>query len=702
MVTKQIEIGGKLFSIETGRFAKQANGSVMVRYGDTMVLVTAVASPEAKPDQDFFPLQVEYREKTSAAGKFPGGYIKREGRPSEKEILSARLIDRPIRPLFPGEFKNETQVIAFVLSHDGENDADVLAAVGASAALTISDIPFECPMAEVRVGRLNGSFIVNPTFQQLKDCDIELVVGGTADSLMMVEGESRQISESELLDALKFAHEEIKKIVQLQNELRSEVGRPKMVVPQSQVDELIKKDVYDLAYDKLKQIVYSILTKEERSQKNNELIDFVKKSIAEKYPEQEKVIDELLHDLEKEFMRERILKEGIRLDGRNTKQIRPITIDLGILPRTHGSVLFTRGETQSLTSVTLGTKNDEQTIDGLIEEYTKKFMLHYNFPPFSVGEVGRMTGVGRREIGHGHLAERALKVVVPAEDQFPYTMRVISDILESNGSSSMATVCAGSLSLMDGGVPIKKAVAGIAMGLVKEGDQYAILSDILGNEDHLGDMDFKVAGTDEGITAFQMDIKIHGISFEIMEKALQQAKDGRLHILKIMNEAIIQPRESLSQFAPRLLTMKVDTDQIGLIIGPGGKTIQGMQRLFGVEIAIDDTGTVNIASPNKENAAKCKEYIKKMTATPEVGEIYDGIITKIMDFGAFVEILPGKEGLLHISQIDNKRVNKVTDYFKEGDKVTVKLLKVENGKFSLSRKDLLKETSNANKTEAVS
>ncbi len=702
MVTKQIEIGGKLFSIETGRFAKQANGSVMVRYGDTMVLVTAVASPEAKPDQDFFPLQVEYREKTSAAGKFPGGYIKREGRPTEKEILSSRLIDRPIRPLFPGEFKNETQVIAFVLSHDGENDADVLAAVGASAALTISDIPFECPMAEVRVGRLNGSFIVNPTFQQLKDCDIELVVAGTADSLMMVEGESRQISESELLDALKFAHEEIKKIVQLQNELRSEVGKPKMVVPQSQVDELIKKDVYDLAYDKLKQIVYSILTKEERSQKNNELIDFVKKSIAEKYPEQEKVIDELLHDLEKEFMRERILKEGIRLDGRNTKQIRPITIDLGILPRTHGSALFTRGETQSLTSVTLGTKNDEQTIDGLIEEYTKKFMLHYNFPPFSVGEVGRMTGVGRREIGHGHLAERALKVVVPAEDQFPYTMRVISDILESNGSSSMATVCAGSLSLMDGGVPIKKAVAGIAMGLVKEGDQYAILSDILGNEDHLGDMDFKVAGTDEGITAFQMDIKIHGISFEIMEKALQQAKDGRLHILKIMNEAIVQPRESLSQFAPRLLTMKVDTDQIGLIIGPGGKTIQGMQRLFGVEIAIDDTGTVNIASPNKENAAKCKEYIKKMTATPEVGEIYDGIITKIMDFGAFVEILPGKEGLLHISQIDNKRVNKVTDYFKEGDKVTVKLLKVENGKFSLSRKELLKENSTVNKTEAVS
>jgi polyribonucleotide nucleotidyltransferase len=702
MVTKQIEIGGKLFSIETGRFAKQANGSVMVRYGDTMVLVTAVASSEAKPDQDFFPLQVEYREKTSAAGKFPGGYIKREGRPSEKEILSARLIDRPIRPLFPSDFKNETQVIAFVLSHDGENDADVLAAVGASAALTISDIPFECPMGEVRVGRLDGSFIVNPTFQQLKDCDIDLVVGGTADSLMMVEGESKQISESELLEALKFAHEEIKKIIQMQNELRGEIGKPKMVIPQTSADESLKNDVYGLAYDNLKQIVYSILSKEERSQKNNELSEFVKTSLAEKYPEQEKAINELLHDLEKDLMRKRILKEGIRLDGRNTKQIRPITIDLGILPRTHGSALFTRGETQSLTSVTLGTKNDEQIIDGLVDEYTKKFMLHYNFPPFSVGEVGRMTGVGRREIGHGHLAERALRSMIPSEDQFPYTMRVISDILESNGSSSMATVCAGSLSLMDGGVPIKKAVAGIAMGLVKEGEQYAILSDILGNEDHLGDMDFKVAGTDEGITAFQMDIKIHGISFDIMENALQQAKEGRLHILKVMNDAISRPREFLSQFAPRLLTMKVETDQIGLIIGPGGKTIQGMQRLFGVEIAIDDDGTVNIASPNKENATKCKEYIKKMTATPEVGEVYDGVVTKIMDFGAFVEILPGKEGLLHISQIDNKRVNKVTDYFKEGDKVTVKLLKVENGKFSLSRKELLKANSNANKTEAVS
>ena len=691
LVKKEIEINGKVLSIETGRFAKQANGAVMITYGETMVLVSAVSAEEPKEGLDYFPLQVEYREKTSAAGKFPGGYIKREGRPTEKEILSARLVDRPIRPLFPEQYNNETQVIALVFSFDGENDADVLAAVGASAALTISDIPFEGPMAEVRVGRINGQLIVNPTHQQLKESDIELVIAGTSDSIMMVEGESKEVSESELLDALKFAQQEITKIVQLQNELREAVGKPKREVPENVIDEALKNDVYQLAETKFKEIVYSVLSKDERSSQNKALAVTVKESLAEKYPEQEKVIGEILHDLEKDLMRERILKEGIRLDGRNTKQIRPITVELGVLPRTHGSALFTRGETQSLTTITLGTKNDEQTIDGLIEEYSKKFMLHYNFPPFSVGEVGRMTGVGRREIGHGNLAERALKMVAPAEDSFPYTMRVISDILESNGSSSMATVCAGSLALMDGGVPVKSSVAGIAMGLVKEGESFAVLSDILGNEDHLGDMDFKVAGTEKGITAFQMDIKIKGISFEIMETALNQAKEGRAHILGIMNEAINTPRENLSPYAPRLLTIKVDVDQIGLIIGPGGKTIQGMQRKFGVDINIEEDGTVSIASPDRDSAANCKEYIKKMTASPEVGEIYDGVITKIMDFGAFVEILPGKEGLLHISQIDNKRVNKVTDYFKEGDKVRVKLLKVENGKFSLSRKELLNE-----------
>ena len=691
VVKKEVEIGGRLFSIETGKYAKQANGSVMVRYGDTMVLVTAVAASEAKEGLDYFPLQVEYREKTSAAGKFPGGYIKREGRPTEKEILSSRLCDRPIRPLFPPSFTNETQVVAMVMSYDGENDPDVLAACGASAALAISDIPFDGPMAEVRIGRVAGELIVNPTHEQIKLGDIELVVAGTADSIMMVEGESKEVSEQELLDALKFAQQEIKKIVDLQNQLSADAGKTKWVVAEKTIDANIKKDIYDLAEVKYKEIVYSILAKEERSAKNKELSESVKKALAEKYLEQEKVIGEILHDMEKDLMRERILKEGIRLDGRNTTQVRPITIELGNLPRTHGSALFTRGETQSLTNVTLGTKDDEQTVDGLLAEYTKKFYLQYNFPPFSVGEVGRMSGVGRREIGHGNLAERSLRQVLPADDVFPYTVRIISDILESNGSSSMATVCAGSLAMMDAGVPVTKAVSGIAMGLVKEGNDYAVLSDILGNEDHLGDMDFKVAGTSDGITGFQMDIKIQGISFEIMEKALHQAKEGRMHILGKMNEAISKPNESLSPYAPRLITMNVATDQIGLIIGPGGKTIQGMQRLFGVDINIEDDGTINIASPNKENAQQAKEYIKKLTATPEVGEVYDGVVTKIADFGAFVEILPGKEGLLHISEIDNKRVNKVSDYLKVGDKITVKLLKVEGGKFSLSRRKLLAE-----------
>ncbi len=699
LISKEVEIGGKTFSFETGRFAKQANGAVMVRYGDTMVLVTAVAQSEPKEDQDFFPLQVEYREKTSAAGKFPGGFIKREGRPTEKEILSARLIDRPIRPLFPKDFNNETQVIAFVLSYDGENDADVLGAAGASAALTISDIPFDGPIAEVRVGRVDGEFVVNPTESQIKTSDLELVVAGTADSIIMVEGESREVSETDLLNALQFAQAEIKKIVDLQIELKEAVGKVKWDVQPKEIDETLKKDVYSIAEEKQKQVVYSVLTKEERSSKNKEILAEVNTALTEKYPEQEKVIGEIIHDMEKEMMRDRILNEGIRLDGRDTTQVRPISIDLGVLPRTHGSALFTRGETQSLTTITLGTKSDEQIIDGLSEEYKKKFMLHYNFPPFSVGEVGRMTGVGRREVGHGNLAERALKIVFPRESEFPYTVRVISDILESNGSSSMATVCAGSLAMMEAGIPIKKAVSGIAMGLVKEGDKYAILSDILGNEDHLGDMDFKVAGTSDGITAFQMDIKIQGISFEIMEKALHQAKEGRMHILSKMNEAIKQPREQLSTYAPRLITMHVETDQIGLIIGPGGKTIQGMQRLYGVEINIEDDGTINIASPNRENATKCKEYIKKLTATPEAGEVYEGVVTKLMDFGAFVEILPGKEGLLHISQIDNKRVEKVSDYFKPGDKVTVKLLKIENGKFSLSRKELLNEKSKSEKNK---
>ncbi len=690
MVTKQIEIGGKILSIETGRFAKQANGAVMVTYGETMVLVTAVSAPEMKEDVDFFPLQVEYREKTSAAGKFPGGFLKREGRPSEKEILSSRLIDRPIRPLFPEEFKYETQVVANVFSFDGENDPDVLGAIGASAALTVSNIPFNGPIAEVRVCRVEGEYIVNPTHAQTEAGDLELVVAGTADSIMMVEGEAKNVSEEVLLEALQVAQEAIKKIVALQLELAAELSITKRAIPVKAIDPELEKAVIAVVEAPLKELVSSVLAKEERAEKGKALLEAAKAAVAEKFPEQDKVVKTIIHDLEKVYVRERILNEGLRLDGRNTKQIRPITIELGLLPRTHGSALFTRGETQSLTTLTLGTKNDEQIIDGLKEEYTKRFLLHYNFPPFSVGEVGRMSGVGRREIGHGNLAERSLKYLIPSDDKFPYTVRLISDILESNGSSSMATVCAGSLALMDGGAPVETAVAGIAMGLIKEGDKFAILSDILGAEDHLGDMDFKVAGTSTGITGFQMDIKIQGISFEIMQKALAQAKEGRLHILGIMNQAISAPKADLSKYAPRLLTLEIEQDQIGGIIGPAGKTIQKMQRTFGVEISIEDSGKVSIASPNLDNAQRCRDYIAKLTKFPEIGAIYEGEVVKLLEFGAIVELLPGKTGMIHISEIDVKRVNKVTDYFKIGDKVKVKLLKVENNKTSLSRKEVIK------------
>jgi len=705
IVKKEVEIGGKILSIETGLMAKQSNGSVIVRYGDTMVLVTAVAASEPKEDQDFFPLQVEYREKLFAAGKFPGGFIKREGRPSEKEILTARLIDRPIRPLFPKEYLNETQIVAQVYSFDGENDADVVAAIGASAALAISDIPFLEPVGEVRVCRINGQFVVNPTHQQIPEADLELTVAGTMDSIMMVEGEAKEISETDFLAALKFAHQEIIKVVKLQNELVEECGKPKIEVAVKEVNEEMVADVNKLAYDKYAEIVSTKLAKEERYDKNKELNNEVLETLEEKYPEEEKAIKAVLHDIEKELMRKRILEEGKRLDGRTLTEVRPISVHLGLLPRTHGSSLFTRGETQSLTNVTLGTKRDEQIVDGLQEEYSKSFILHYNFPPFSVGEVGRFGGVGRREVGHGNLAERALKFIVPEEEKFPYTVRVNSDILESNGSSSMATVCAGSLAMMDAGVPVKCSISGIAMGLVKEGNEFAILTDILGNEDHLGDMDFKVAGSRKGITAIQMDIKIQGISFEIMEKALAQALDGRMHILDIMDEALPQSRENISPYAPTLLFTVVPVDKIGSIIGPGGKNIQAIQRDFSVEINIEEDGKVNIAGANSELAQKAKDYIKLMVAEPEEGKKYNGKVVKTTDFGAFVEILPGHQGLLHISQIDHSRVKKVTDVLNEGDMVKVQLVKIENGKLSLSRKVLLekpvenKEPKEGEKTE---
>jgi len=691
IIRKEVEIGGKKLTLETGRLAKQADGAVMVRYGDTMVLVTAVASSEAREDIDFFPLSVEYREKAFAAGKFPGGFFKREGRPTEKEVLSSRLIDRPIRPLFPKDFKNETQIMASVYSFDGENDSDVLAAVGASAALHISRIPLVEPIGEVRVGRVDGELIVNPTMKQVEESDIELTVAGTADSIMMVEGEAKEISEEDFLKALRFAHEEIKKLVHVQNELRDACGIEKMNVVEKSYAEGLEQDVKELAYDKYSEIVGMSLAKEERSTKNKELNESVLEALAEKYPEQEKDIKQILHDIEKELMRKRILENQPRLDGRSLTDIRQIWIDLGLLPRTHGSALFTRGETQSLMTLTLGTKGDEQIVDGLQEEYKKRFILHYNFPPFCVGEVGRFMGTGRREIGHGNLAERALKFIIPNVEAFPYIIRLNSDILESNGSSSMATVCSGTLAMMDGGVPINTMIAGIAMGLVKEGEEYSVLSDILGNEDHLGDMDFKVAGSEKGITAIQMDIKIQGISFEIMERALHQAKDGRLHILAKMKEAIAEPRAGISQFAPTLLFTKIRPEKIGSVIGPGGKVIQGIQKEFSVDIAIDEDGTVNIAGQDKQKAEAAREYIKKLTQEPEIGKVYDAKVIKIQDYGAFVEFLPNIQGLLHISQLDTKRVEKVDSVIKEGEMIKVKLIKVENGKFSLSRKALLTE-----------
>jgi polyribonucleotide nucleotidyltransferase len=697
--TKEVEVDGKKISIEYGRYARQANAAVMVTSGETMVFVAATMAKQAREGFDYFPLQVEYREKAFAAGKYPGGFFKREARPTEKEILSSRLIDRPIRPLFSSSFKNETQVIAQVYSYDGENDPDVLAAVGASAALTISDIPFLEPIGEVRVARNDGKFIVNPTKTQTAESDIELTIAGTASSIVMVEGEAKEMSEDELLEGLRIAHEEIKKIVNIQNELRAECGKEKYIVEEKEILEELIKDVNDLAHDKYAALVSTTLGKDERSTKNSELNKEVLEALAEKYEDQEGTIKEILHDLEKDLMRKQILNDGQRLDGRTTTQIRPITVEHSLLARTHGSALFTRGETQSLTTLTLGSKSDEQIIDGLDDEYKKRFILHYNFPPYSVGEVGRVGFTGRREIGHGNLAERALKYAIPSEDVFPYSIRIHSDILESNGSSSMATVCAGSLALMDGGVPSKSAIAGIAMGLILEDDKYSILSDISGNEDHLGDMDFKVAGSSEGITAIQMDIKIQGLSIEIMENALRQAKVGRMEILKTMNDVLPAPKTELSIYAPKQLTTQINPEKIGAIIGPGGKVIQGMQKEFSVDISIEEDGKVFISGQLKENVLKTKERIQGLVAEPVLGKVYEAKVVKIMDFGAFVEFMPGQQGLLHISQIDVKRVDKVEDVLKEGEMITVKLIKMEHGKSSLSRKVLLTEEANKEKSE---
>lgn len=698
MVTsKQMELGGRTLKLETGKLAKQANGAVLATYGDTVVLCSVVAANAVKEGQDFFPLQVEFREKTAAVGKIPGGFFKREARPSEKEILTSRLIDRPIRPLFPEEFMVDTQVICTVYSSDQENDADVVAAVAASAALMVSDIPFEGPMSEVRVGRINGEYIVNPTFTQLKDSDMDMIVGGTEDSIVMVEGDSHEASETDILKAIEFAHENIKKICQMQKEFAAERNVIKRVVIPAEVNTALVDEVKALASKTIAEIHRSDVTKDERSQKYKELYESITEELKEKYPEQDKAIAKAFDDIQYYDMREMILSDGRRLDGRKTTDIRPISCEVGYLPRNHGSALFTRGETQSLTSMTLGTKSDQQIIDGLFDVGKKRFMLHYNFPPFSTGETGRYGSTGRREIGHGHLAERSLEGMLPEEADFPYTIRIVSDILESNGSSSMATVCAGTLALMDGGVQIKRPVAGIAMGLIKEGSRVAVLSDILGNEDFLGDMDFKVCGTTQGITGFQMDIKIKGVSFEVMETALAQAKEGRMHILNIMKEAIAEPRANISDYAPHLYTIMVPIDMIGAVIGPGGKNIRHIIEMSGAEINIDDDGTVVIAALSGESAAIAQAMIGKITEMPEKGKTYNGKVVKTTDFGAFVEILPGKEGLLHISQIDKKRVAKVEDVLKRGDMITVKVLEIDKatGKVSLSHKAVMEDEEKA-------
>jgi len=591
---------------------------------------------------------------------------------------------------------DETQVLVTVYSSDMQHDGDVLGACAASAALMVSDVPFDGPIAEVRVGRIDGQFVINPVFADLDRSDMDVTVAGTEDSIVMVEGAAREISEADMIAALKFGHDAIKTLCAVQKELAKAVNKQKRPVATLEIPEGLEAEIKNISAERIKELSRTVLAKEQRSEATHSVYDDTLKALAEKYPEKDLLISELLHDLESEAMRTTILSEKKRLDGRGLTDIRPITIEIGVLPRTHGSALFTRGETQSLTTTTLGTKMDEQMIDGLLPETTKRFMLHYNFPPFSVGEVKRMMSPGRREIGHGNLAERSLKNLVPGEKVFPYTIRIVSDILESNGSSSMATVCAGSLSLFDAGVPLPRPVAGIAMGLVKEGDRVAILSDILGNEDHLGDMDFKVAGTERGITAFQMDIKIKGISFAIMEQALAQAKDGRMHILAIMNKAIDSPRAELSRYAPRLQTIMIPVDMIGALIGPGGKNIRQLVADSGAEINIDDDGTVTVAAVEAESAEKALSYIRKMSELPEVGKVYKATVKKIMEFGAFVEILPGKEGLVHISQLDVNRVAKVEDVVKLGDTIEVKLMKIDDeGRLNLSHKALLPGGENA-------
>jgi len=688
----QAECCGKTITISTGKIAKQASGAVMIKSGDTMVLVTAVAMKTAKEGQGFFPLTVNYQEKAYAGGKIPGSFFKREGRPSDNETLTCRLIDRPIRPLFPENFLNDTQVMATVVSADRDNDPAILAMIGASAALMVSDVPFAGPIAGIKVGRVNGQFVANPTWEELEQSDLEIVIAASQEAILMVEGSASEVQEADLLEAIFFGHAAVQPILAAQIELAAKVGTVKRENVLPVVNTVLKERVSALAYEEMKQAV-RIKTKGER----HNAIDTIRgEAIAALVPEfegAEKEIKAFIEDLEYDLVREHIIKDGSRIDGRDTKTIRAIATEVGLLPRAHGSALFTRGETQSIVAATLGTSVDEQRIDSLYGDSRKRFLLHYNFPPYSVGETSFRLAPGRREIGHGMLAERALQQVLPKHDDFPYTIRIVSDITESNGSSSMATVCGGSLSMMDAGIPIKAPVAGIAMGLIKEGDDFAILSDILGDEDHLGDMDFKVAGTAAGVTALQMDIKIGGVTREIMQAALAQAKDGRIHILGEMAKTISGARGDLSSFAPRITTIWVKTDKIRDVIGSGGKNIRSVTEATGVSIDIDDTGKINIASTNKEACDLAIKMIRNLTAEAEEGKLYMGTVKKVMEFGAFVEIFPGTDGLVHVSELDTERVKNVTDVLNEGDKVLVKCIGIDKqGKIKLSRKEALGAT----------
>ena len=684
--------GGKSIHFETGKLAKQAHGSCIVRMGDNVVLATACANPEPREGIDFFPLTVDYREYTYAAGRIPGGFIKREGRPSEREILTSRQIDRPIRPLFPEGFRCETQVIAMVLSADTENDPDVSGINGASVALSVSDIPFHGPIGAVRVGRVNGEFVINPTYDEQRSGDLNLMVVGTSEGIVMIESGAKEVTEDVVVDAIEFGHEQIKKICAAIKDLAAKVGKPKRKVEPPMVDQEYLDDLRTKVGERLMDA-----TNTEKYPKNESyglikgLKDELKATIDEEDMVGRKKATSYFEMLREQIFREQVIKEKRRPDGRKFNQIRDIWIEVGVLPRTHGSAIFTRGETQALVTTTLGTGEDMQRLEAFEGEAKKRFMLHYNFPPFSVGEVAFLRGAGRREIGHGALAERALFAVLPSDTDWPYAMRVVSDILESNGSSSMATVCGASLSMMDAGVPLKAPVAGVAMGLVKEGDEYAVLTDIAGAEDHYGDMDFKVAGTREGITALQMDIKVMGITPQIMREALNQAREGRLFILDKMAEVIGGHRTTLSDFAPRFYTLQIPTDKIRDLIGPGGKVIRGIVEATGVKIDVEDSGKVNVSSSDQAAAARALQMIGDITATAEVGKTYLGKVTRLADFGAFVEIIPGTDGLLHISEVAEHRINDVRDELKEGDQVLVKVLAVDGNRIKLSRKAILKE-----------